>query len=158
MAVTALEVILPAVSSIITAAGTIITLRWQEETKRKQHERENQITMLDKVDELVDERLAESRADRAEMKGQLRQAEKERKRLAEEQISLKEANAVLRSQISEIQLHREQAINRMRQELNALGDKNTVLLAQNVELETQLTALQRENQQLRQQLADVRQQ
>src|SRR6478672_7735201 len=132
MAVTPLEVIVPALASIITATGTIFTLRWQEETKRKQHERENQITIWNKVDEIVDERVAEIRADRDEVKAQLKEGERERRRLAEDQAKLKEANAILKSQISEIQLHREQAINRMRQELGSLNEKNTILLAEKV--------------------------
>jgi chromosome segregation ATPase len=152
MAVTPLEVIVPALASIITATGTIFTLRWQEETKRKQHERENQITIWNKVDEIVDERVAEIRADRDEVKAQLKEGERERRRLAEDQAKLKEANAILKSQISEIQLHREQAINRMRQELGSLHEKNTILLAEKVELQTQLGLLRQENQELRQEL------
>nr|WP_290226319.1 hypothetical protein [Trichocoleus desertorum] len=162
MAVTPLEVVVPALAGIITAGGTILTFRWQEETKRKKDERENQVTLINKVDELVDERMAESRADRNEMKTQLRQAEKERRKLAEEQATLKEANAILKSQISEIQLHREQAINRMRQEVNVLFDKKTVLTAENAELRTQLESLAEENSRLRQQIncssEDVQQQ
>jgi|GEM_PF-5120324 len=152
MAVTPLEVIVPALASIITATGTIFTLRWQEETKRKQHERENQITIWNKVDEIVDERVAEIRADRDEVKAQLKEGERERRRLAEDQAKLKEANAILKSQISEIQLHREQAINRMRQELGSLHEKNTILLAEKAELQTQLGLLRQENQELRQEL------
>lgn len=152
MAVTPLEVVVPALASIITAAGTIFTFRWQEETKRKKDERENQITLIHKVDELVDERMAESRADRNEMKAQLRQAEKERRKLAEEQANFKQENAILKSQISEIQLHREQAINRMRQEVNSLFNKNAILTAENAELRTQVEFLTEENKRLRQQI------
>lgn len=161
MAVTALEVLVPALASIITAAGTILTFRWQEETKRKKDERENQITIWNKVDEIVDERVAEIRADRDEVKAQLKTGEKERRRLAEEQSKLKEGNAILKSQISEIQLHREQAINRMRQEVNVLADKKAVLTAENAELRTQVEFLTEENKRLRQQIScsdDVQQQ
>ena len=158
MAVSALEVVVPALAGIISAAGTILTIRWQEETKRKKDERENQITIWNKVDEIVDERVDEIRADRDEMKLQLRQGEKERKRLAEDQAKLKEGNAILKSQISEIQLHREQAINRMRHEVNSLVEKHTILLAEKAELQIQVDLLRQEAQELRQQLCDVQQQ
>lgn len=157
MALSALEVVAPVAASVITALGTIVTFRWQEETKRKQHDRDTQLLLWQKVDEVVDERVAEIRKDRDEVKKQLRKGQEERERLFSEQSGLKESNAILKSTISDLQLQREQAINRMRRELNSALEKNTVLFARNADLEAQILMLQQENALLLQELSNVQQ-
>lgn len=141
---------LPAASGIIAAIGTILIARWTQEGQQK-------VFLTEKVDEIVDERVAELKADRDAIKTELKLAEQERHKLFSEQGKLRESNALLRSKISEIQLHREQAINRMRRELSASIQKNTVLLAKCSELETQLNLSMQENQQLRQQINELQQ-
>lgn len=134
---TVLVTLISAGAAIIGAIGTILIARWQ-------HEGNQRVFMTQKIDEIVDERVAEMRADRDEFKKQLQVGEEERRRLFQNQSSLREANALLKSKINEIQLQREQAINRMRRELNHALEKNTVLFAKNAELETQISLLQTE--------------
>lgn len=143
--------LIPALAGIIGAIGTILIARWTQQGQQK-------VFLTEKVDEIVDERVAELRADRDAVRAELRVGEEERQRLFEGQFKLREANAILKSKITEIQLHREQAINRMRRELSAFQDKNTALFAKNAEMEAQIQFLQQENQKLRQQIHDVQQQ
>lgn len=158
MAVTPIEVIAPVAASIITAVGTILTFRWQEESKRKKDERDNQMNIWKMVDEVVDERVAELRADRDQQKKEAEEAKKERNQIASELFGLHREVAVLKAENEEIKLHRTQAINRMREELNEFGRRNMALTAENAELKTQLDFLHKENQELKQQLAHVQQQ
>jgi chromosome segregation ATPase len=158
MAVSTIEVVAPVAASVITAIGTILTFRWQEESKRKKDERDNQITIWNMVDEVVDERVAELRADRDQQKKEAEEARRERNQIASELFGLHREVAVLKAENEEIKLHRTQAINRMREELNEFGRRNMGLTAENSELKTQLDFLMKENQELKQQLAHVQQQ
>jgi chromosome segregation ATPase len=158
MAVSTIEVVAPVAASVITAFGTILTFRWQEESKRKKDDRENQLTIWSKVDEIVDERVKELRSDRDQLKKEAEEAKKERNQVSSELYALQREVAVLKSENEEIKLHRTQSINRMRQELNEFGRRNTALTAENAEMKTQLDFLHRENQELKQQLAHVQQQ
>ncbi len=147
--------LIPALSGIIGAVGTIIIARWQHQGQQQQHQNQQQIFLTQKIDEIVDERVAEIRADRDEVKQQLRRADKERQRLFDEQMGLKESNAILKAKMNEIQLHREQAINRMRAEVAEYNKKNTLLMAKNIELEAQLALLRQENERLKHDFAEL---
>jgi FtsZ-binding cell division protein ZapB len=157
MAVTALEVVVPALASIITASGTILTFRWQEESKRKKDERENQITLWNKVDEIVDERVRELREDRDRIKKEADQAYQDRNRLSTEVLQMQREIAILKSKQQESELHKQQAMTRMRHEVGVFSSRNTALTAENSELKTQVEFLLQESKQLRQQLSDVQQ-
>lgn len=142
--------LIPALGGIIGAVGTIMIARWQQKGQ-------SQVFLTQKVDEIIDERVSEMKADRDNFKTQLEQAWQERNQLSVEQMKMRETVASLKTKIQDIELHRAQALTRMRHEVNAIGRKNTVLLAKNAELETQLNLLQQENQQLRQQINELQQ-
>lgn len=141
--------LIPALSGIIAAVGTIVIAGWQHKGQQQQQQNQQQVFLTQKIDEIVDERVAEIRADRDEVKAQLRRADKERQRLFDEQMALKESNAILKAKMNEIQLHREQAINRMRAEVAEFSKKNTLLMAKNIELESQLALIRQENEKLK---------
>jgi len=158
------EVIAGAAAGIITALGTVIVARWQEESKRQSEAGKNKLDLLAKVDEMVDERVAELRADRDQLKSEAEEArrdreaaKKERNQIADELFTMQREIAVLKAENEEVKLHRTQAINRMREELNEFNRRNMALTGENAELKTQVSFLMEENKQLRQQINDLQQ-
>ena len=158
------EVVAGAAAGIVGAFGTIVIARWQEDTKRQSEAGKNKLDLMAKLDEMVDERVAEIRADRDQLKREVEeakkdreQAKKERNQIGEELFAMHREIAVLKAENEEIKLHRTQALNRMRDEVNEFNRRNMALTGENAELKTQVSFLMEENKQLRQQINDLQQ-
>lgn len=126
-----LNTLAPVLSGIIGAIGAILIARWQEEGK-------SQVFLTEKVDEIVDERVSELRAERDQLRAEMQQAWQERNQLSLQLLSLREEIAVLRNKQKELELHRQQAITRMRHEIKAYSERYLILLTENTELRLKL--------------------
>lgn len=118
-------------AAIVSAVGTILVSRQQEKHKQ-------QVFLTEKVDEIIDERVSELRADRDRLKIEADHGWQERNRLSLEVLALQQEMAVLKTKLHEIELHRAQAITRMRHEVRIYSERYMVLLTENAELRTKL--------------------
>lgn len=121
----------PALAGIISAVGTIVIARWQEQGK-------NQVFMTQKVDEIVDERVSELKAERDRLQAEIERFYEIREKLTEQLIQNRERIKSLENNYHELQLQRNQAMTRMRHEITEYGRRYTILLTENTQFRLQL--------------------